>query len=330
MIDISFSSISDAVLSPAKLFESDSDEYVRKSKDSSAQHTTASFSSRIKHTNPLKEIPSEEDSTTGTSITCSSTVSELSNLEQKRLSLRHQRFSLERRLYEFGCKHAEGGKASFSTKPTKHVMESKFQTPQSNHMQILLRNRLVLKPFRLKVNWKDKHTGIKVLYSGPINEVEEPHGTGGVMKFSDGQVYRGNLYCGSRCGVGSNTWPDGQNYSGEWKDNHRNGKGRHAWPDGRTVSGEWKDGHLDGRVTFAWPNGSTYEGRCFMGKKHGRGVHTWADGRIFSGHYVRGKENGIGTLTLTNGVKYRGEFKNGMKEGYGVMLWKTRTYDGEW
>jgi MORN repeat len=43
-----------------------------------------------------------------------------------------------------------------------------------------------------------------------------------------------------------------------------------------------------------------------------------------------GKENGFGTLTLPDGVKYRGQFQNGFKEGYGVMLWKTRTYDGEW
>jgi hypothetical protein len=45
---------------------------------------------------------------------------------------------------------------------------------------------------------------------------------------------------------------------------------------------------------------------------------------------LNGKEHGFGTLTLPDGVKYRGHFQNGVKEGYGIMLWKTRTYDGEW
>ena len=60
------------------------------------------------------------------------------------------------------------------------------------------------------------------------------------------------------------------------------------------------------------------------------GVHTWADGRVYSGTFENGKENGFGTLSHSDGVKYRGQFKNGVKEGYGIMLWKTRTYDGEW
>jgi hypothetical protein len=60
------------------------------------------------------------------------------------------------------------------------------------------------------------------------------------------------------------------------------------------------------------------------------GVHTWADGRVYIGHFENGKESGFGTLTHPDGVKYRGQFNQGVKEGYGIMLWKTRTYDGEW
>lgn len=59
-------------------------------------------------------------------------------------------------------------------------------------------------------------------------------------------------------------------------------------------------------------------------------MHTWSDGRVYSGHFENGKETGFGTLTHPDGVKYRGQFKGGAKEGYGIMLWKTRTYDGEW
>lgn len=60
------------------------------------------------------------------------------------------------------------------------------------------------------------------------------------------------------------------------------------------------------------------------------GVHTWSDGKVYSGHFDTGKECGFGTLSHPDGVKYRGQFRRGAKDGYGIMLWKTRTYDGEW
>ena len=165
----------------------------------------------------------------------------IQELEQKRLALRHQRFSLEQKLYEFCGKHTEG---LVPPKPTMHVLD---------------------------FAWKDKTTGIRVVYSGPLNDQKEPHGNDCIMKFSDGQFYRGDVRNGCRSGAGANSWPDGQDYTGEWKQNSRNGKGTHTWPDGRKVAGQWKDGHLHGKAYFSWPNGSTYEGMCKMGKKHGRG-----------------------------------------------------------
>jgi hypothetical protein len=60
------------------------------------------------------------------------------------------------------------------------------------------------------------------------------------------------------------------------------------------------------------------------------GIHAWSDGKVYNGNFQDGKEHGFGTLTLPDGVKYRGQFRCGVKEGYGIMLWKTRTYDGEW
>jgi hypothetical protein len=162
-------------------------------------------------------------------------------LEQKRLKLRHQRFSLEQRLYEFCGKHAEGAPPPT---PARHVVD---------------------------LPWRDSSSGIRVTYSGPVNDRDEPHGTDGILKFSDGQVYRGDVRNGYRCGNGNNSWPDGQDYTGEWGKNSRNGRGTHIWPDGRKVAGQWQEGHLNGKVYFSWPNGATYDGTCRMGKKHGRG-----------------------------------------------------------
>jgi hypothetical protein len=107
------------------------------------------------------------------------------------------------------------------------------------------------------------------------------------MKFSDGQVYRGDVRNGIRCGSGSNHWMDGQDYSGEWKGNSRDGRGTHTWPDGRKVAGQWTEGHLNGKVYFSWPNGATFDGTCLMGKKHGRGTY-----------FVCGEENRLAVRTI--------------------------------
>ena len=166
-------------------------------------------------------------------------------LEQKRLALRHQRFTLEQRLYEFCGKHMDhDDSSSVCGSPYKHVMD---------------------------MPWRERISGIRFVYTGPVNSKEEPHGHAGLMKFTDGQIYRGDVRHGFRFGIGVNNWPDGQQYSGDWQNNSRNGRGTHTWPDGRSVTGQWREGHLNGKVYFSWPNGATYDGMVVKGKKHGRG-----------------------------------------------------------
>lgn len=179
------------------------------------------------------------------SISGESETNRLQELEQKRMALRHQRFSLEQRLYEFCGKHTEGmSPISISDHPCRHVRDWA---------------------------WRDAQSGLRVIYSGPLNDFDQPHGPQGRLQFADGQVYVGDVQNGVRSGHGRNTWKDGQDYTGEWKDNSRNGRGTHVWPDGRKVSGQWEDGHLNGKVYFSWPNGATYDGMVRKGKKHGRG-----------------------------------------------------------
>ncbi len=187
--------------------------------------------------------PSTTDSTRSGNFECD--LVRLQELERKRLALRHQRFNLEQRLSEFCGKHAEGGSPITPTgRPCQNVLD--FQ-------------------------WKDTSTGLKVVYTGQLNEFGQPHGSQGRLQFADGQVYMGDVRNGYRAGQGRNSWPDGQDYVGEWKKNSRNGRGTHVWPDGRKVSGLWLDGHLNGKVYFSWPNGATYDGMVRKGKKHGRG-----------------------------------------------------------
>jgi hypothetical protein len=175
-------------------------------------------------------------------------LSRIHQLEQKRMALRSQRFNLEQRLYEFCGKHdAEDGPVVESplNKPTRYVLDFEYQ-----------------------------QAGVKCTYSGPLNEQDEPHGSNGILRFHDGQIYKGDLKNGQRSGGGTNSWADEQEYTGEWKSNSRNGRGTHTWPDGRKVAGQWKEGHLHGKVYFSWTNGATFDGTCKMGKKDGRGECT--------------------------------------------------------
>ena len=196
--------------------------------------------------NAANTTPSTVNSSrSGASSSNESELSRLQELEQKRLVLRHQRFNLEQRLYEFCGKHAEGGSPiTPAGRPCRHVEDWA---------------------------WEDTHSGLRVVYTGPLNEFDEPHGARGSLEFSDGQTYIGDVRNGLRAGQGHNSWSDGQDYVGEWKGNSRNGRGTHVWPDGRKVSGQWQNGHLNGKVYFSWPNGATYDGLVRKGKKHGRG-----------------------------------------------------------
>jgi hypothetical protein len=310
----------------------------------------------------------------------------LQELEQKRQALRHQRFSLEQKLYDF-CASKQQSRNLAASEPQQPSAETPKEQPKDDIgiMSSTAKSARRPLPF-VKRPWRaPKHQGkskdnsksdtvvevkpeqttdsmdgrmvvdyiynteglaidqvdangqkikkkkpLKIIYTGRLNAKGQPHGDDATMQFCDGQVYSGSVRNGLRCGVGHNTWADGQEYKGEWLNNSRNGRGTHSWKDGRTVTGDWKNGHLHGKIYFSWPNGATFDGHAENGKKHGRGVHRYANGTVFNGNFLNGKPNGFGTLTERDGVKYRGQFRNGVKEGYGLMLWKTRTYDGEW
>ena len=208
--------------------------------DASSTRSTRSDDGRLKQ---IASTPSTAETTCSGSL--EGELARLRELDRKRLILRHQRFCLEQRLSEFCGKHPEGSSPIASPgRAFRHVVD---------------------------YAWQDSHSGLRVIYSGPLNEKNQPHGAQGRLQFADGQVYLGDVRNGIRAGHGRNTWPDGQDYVGEWKSNSRNGRGTHVWPDGRKVSGQWQDGHLHGKVYFSWPNGATYDGMVRKGKKHGRG-----------------------------------------------------------
>jgi hypothetical protein len=275
----------------------------------------------------------------------------LHELELKRNVLRHQRFNLEQRLYNF-CSSSPSfmgrSKQPMDAIISQHSTQQQQQQQQRISLPVPLEEEEEEESSHQKkvINWRystDANPYAEamilqspalppqtVIYTGYLNDTGRPHDDDGILQFADGQIYRGSVREGQRHGWGTNKWPDnGQTYSGEWSHNSRCGMGTHTWKD-KTVTGMWKDGHLHGQVYFQWDNGAVYDGNAVNGKKEGRGVSTLSDGSVHNGHFAKGKEEGFGTLIRPDGAKYRGQFRKGLKDGYGIMLWKDRTYDGQW
>lgn len=124
----------------------------------------------------------------------------IKELEQKRLALRHQRFSLEQKLYEFcGRSRESGGNGpSILMSPETPVMGKGQVTGAPSRTS---NNRDTGCKHVLDFPWKEESSGVRVIYSGPVNERGQPHGSDGILKFSDGQVYRGDICNGIRYGT---------------------------------------------------------------------------------------------------------------------------------
>lgn len=206
----------------------------------------------------------------------------LRQLELKRQVLRHQRFSLEQRLYHFCGKQPKiQAEEESERNPTDDGNNDKSGTADS-----IAGLKSPAVEGKVVVDWGYATTSVYtasngeqrkrnqlVLYTGRLNPQGQPHDDEAILRYSDGQTYQGAVRFGLRSGSGINTWPDGQKYDGEWSLNSRNGRGTHSWKDGRSVTGDWKDGHLHGKIYFIWPNGAIFDGNAKMGKKDGRGKY---------------------------------------------------------
>ena len=88
----------------------------------------------------------------------------------------------------------------------------------------------------------------------------------GEVKYSDGNVYDGESYCGEPHGYGEMIYANGNVYEGDWKNGVPSGKGRKTYKDGRAYEGDFVDG-----------------------KPHGKGKGTAKDGAVKNGYW----ENGV-------------------------------------
>ena len=74
----------------------------------------------------------------------------------------------------------------------------------------------------LEMNWKGSSTVDAGIYTGFLNDVGNPEGTG-TLKFEDGSVYDGGWKDGNLHGEGVFAWVDGDLYHGEWLEGRQHG-----------------------------------------------------------------------------------------------------------
>lgn len=103
----------------------------------------------------------------------------------------------------------------------------------------------------------------------------------GAYFYADDGYYRGTFHQGVFHGYGIREYGNGHTYKGMWKNDTKNGYGEYTFADGRSYFGWWKDD-------------------CFQGF----GCMTLSGGEVYVGEYENHKENGI--FLYNRGDKWSG------------------------
>lgn len=134
---------------------------------------------------------------------------------------------------------------------------------------------------------EESNTGDNVLLRYQNGDSYRGAAVGGVCEgfgayfFADGGYYRGTFHQGVFHGYGIREYGNGHTYKGMWKNDTKNGYGEYTFSDGRSYFGWWKDD-------------------CFQGF----GCMTLSGGEVYVGEYENHKENGI--FLYNRGNKWSG------------------------
>ena len=151
-----------------------------------------------------------------------------------------------------------------------------------------------------------------------------------IIKYDNGDIYKGDLVGGIENGYGVLTTVSGDKYEGEFETGKYDGKGTYTWKNGDIYSGDWKKGNREGKGICNYSCGDKYEGDYKEDKKTGKGTYYWVNGNIYSGDFLNDKLQGKGTFYYINGDKYIGDFVNDVGEGKGILyLTNGNRYEGD-
>ena len=173
-----------------------------------------------------------------------------------------------------------------------------------------------------------------------------------VMKRYDNSSYKGQLYDGSRSGLGMYSWNDGDYYIGGWKSGSKEGRGIYIigssgyvrnCPDCIYYVGGWSSSAKSGTGTCYDKFGNLiYEGGFADDKPTGSYPMTgydsykfeckeYSNGAYYVGETYNGKRHGKGIYIWSSGDMWYGDWNNGERDGYGIyMPYQGSVSTGTW
>ena len=170
----------------------------------------------------------------------------------------------------------------------------------------------------LRLKTADAENGVTYRYFGWVLGGKP---TFGVMRASDGAVAKikgGVLY-----------YSDGSVYSGDLENFMHHGKGTLTYADGSVYTGGFALGRFDGKGELKRSDGSGYSGEYRGGLYHGSGTLTVSGEGKYVGFFDNGEKNGDGAFYYENGDSFTGEFSSDMRKN-GVYRWSSgESVEGE-
>jgi hypothetical protein len=157
--------------------------------------------------------------------------------------------------------------------------------------------------------------GLKCLYKGYFNK-DMFHGFGKILypdkSYFEGIIEKGKLVNGLL------KWSNGKVYKGELNNNEIEGKGVLELTDGTRLQGMWYNGKLHGDGEIKSSRGTLLKGVFINGLINGKGKYVCEDYK-YSGEFIDSVPTGLGKFLFTSGNYYKGEVKNGKVHGFGTM-----------
>ncbi|MGL5642546.1 MAG: MORN repeat-containing protein, partial [Paraclostridium sp.] len=116
---------------------------------------------------------------------------------------------------------------------------------------------------RDSINYNQDNKSIKSNIKPNINNMKQKKETDEkyeIIKYDNGDVYKGELKEGKRSGFGICIFEDKSRYEGLWKEDLMHSIGKYTYTDGSVYSGDFKFGVIEGVGMYTFPNKDIYKG----------------------------------------------------------------------
>ena len=143
------------------------------------------------------------------------------------------------------------------------------------------------------------------------DETEESDtGDNVLLRYQNGDSYRGAAVGGVREGFGTYFFADGGFYRGCFHADNYEGYGLLDEGNGRVYKGLWKDDKRCGYGEQTYANGEVYRGWWKDNRFHGFGRYEFANGEVCVGEFFGGMRHGISLMRRSNGKWYGKRWNN--------------------